>query len=201
MYSFYMKHIRRIWYKRLHSYQTHTRPFIFCLVYHNRNRQRYIRCPWEDISYLWKYLLNGYKQRGSNFIKRSLHPPPSKADIICRERNNIKVGLPYTWEVLWYQLLWEYVHCNLSSISLTLPGANRHRCFHHQLSGESELGPWPHKHRLSGEIIVSWWLEPKPEAFIAFGSWILPGLIPQGVAPSGPKSASPPQEMKFLEIG
>ena len=142
--------------------------------YHNRNRQRYIRCPWEDISYLWKYLLNGYKQRGSNFIKWSLHPPPSKADIICGERNNIKVGLPYTWEVLWYQLLWEDVHCNLSSKSLTLPGANRHRCFHH-LSGESELGPWPRKHRLSGGIIVTW-LEPWPGAFIAFGSWIIPGI-------------------------
>ena len=27
-----MRHISKVWYKRLHSYHTHTRPFIFYLV-------------------------------------------------------------------------------------------------------------------------------------------------------------------------
>ena len=46
-----------------------------------------------------KYLPKEQKKRGFNFIKRSLHPPPSKADIICREQSKTILSSLLQWRL------------------------------------------------------------------------------------------------------
>ena len=77
-----------------------------------------------------KYLPKEQKKRGFNFIKRSLHPPPSKADIICREQSKTILSSLLQWRLCeikgrinceLYKVLFRSVRKQITTVLLHAP--------------------------------------------------------------------------------